>query len=203
MPDKLPWSSNPEVSPCCCEEEGCCLYPASGLGTLYSESILPDELESTFLTGVTTWTKSGDHYIYGNRTLQVINGVWTVTHNLNAEPNTTLGNCLVSGVFKDRFPDNLVLNIAPPSGWSAACPNNILLTRISQCVWQSVLYNNGAIEGRYSISYIPEKYFGKLWAANAAVCYATAFYGIGDDDGPIGDYGSFAPGFSATVSAAL
>lgn len=137
------------VSCSCCEETGCCMYPADQLGVGYQEADLPDEVRITILDGYVfpgagdgsrIAARSGSEYSYGsygaiaNLKLRVDNGAWVFIPNAYGSVRCLVGDGeegeLAGFLVEDTFADTYNISYSNPATASTT------VTRESLCVWR-------------------------------------------------------------------
>jgi hypothetical protein len=116
-----------KVSCTCCGDE-CCLYPADGLGTLYSEDDLPDVIyyDGDTLTRVGSAFVGDDYEI--NNTVE--SGQWTIVSDLSGG-TASYGRCLITSDGNMTPNDDWVEDQFEPT----YSDGSNTLTRASSCVW--------------------------------------------------------------------
>lgn len=148
------------VSCSCCEETGCCMYPADQLGVGYQEADLPDEVRITILDGYVfpgagdgsrIAARSGSEYSYGsygaiaNLKLGVDNGAWVFIPNAYGSVRCLVGDGeegeLAGFLVEDTFADTYNVYIPYDGGI------DIEVTRESLCRWYGTVVIGGLTYG--------------------------------------------------------
>lgn len=153
------------VSCSCCEEAGCCMYPADQLSIGYLQADLPDALEINW-TGQFTGavTISGNQYTSGSVTLKRNEAAtsWVLEDSsTNSKTTRSVGRCLIKGdgnltpgddLVEDNFEDVYDVTISGAGGTLFDGP----VTRTSLCEWSGQAVN-GTIT-TISLQYNPITY---------------------------------------------
>jgi hypothetical protein len=172
-----------KVSCTCCGDE-CCLYPADGLGTLYSEDDLPDVIyyDGDTLTRVGSAFVGDDYEI--NNTVE--SGQWTIVSDLSGG-TASYGSCLITSSVTDNFPDTLTVTDGQGS---------FAVSRVSRCRWESTPFlcaASGETTVRANITWSCDEFYCG-WIAGTVFaepdCDQTAEFGnkSGNQNTPVGTY---------------
>jgi hypothetical protein len=126
------------ISCSCCDDAGCCMYPAQGLlDGDYLAADLPDSVQVVVGVNTYTYTKNGSIFEFGNQSLRAVAGVvqgrWA-TFLDEDEVGDRSQRCLIAPEdtvsVTDFFEDTYTVSYSDPSIASTS------VTRQSLCVWE-------------------------------------------------------------------